>query len=68
MSAEPIRTWTIGPDSILGTGPRPVPECKVIELEPVLDLLAEWAYHDGLGAMEHEEATAALLREHGKVA
>lgn len=34
-----MRTWTLGPDSIVGKGPRPIPECEVFEAEPVLDLL-----------------------------
>jgi hypothetical protein len=37
----------------------------VIELEPMLDLLKAWIENDGLGAMDHEQASARLLREHG---
>lgn len=71
MSGE-ARTWRIGPDSIIGEGPRPIPECEVVELEPVLDtayaLYMRILQSDVYDASDPAiQAVEDFLRTHGRL-
>jgi len=66
---ERPRTWTLlgehGAHTVLGEKLPPFHRVRVIELEPVLNLLE--AFSSGTASFDHQREALDLLREHGRL-